>query len=643
MGSSPSTPSSSSSSPEPDETFENVCEKLNQLFNRSRMSDMLRVISIFSDATPEEKLQLVKAGCVKRLCAMIDDYASSDYKNRQRRQGSGYSTASSCSSTALSRGVGYGSGSTKSRWDVERTVEERIAQEEHLMWLLSALTTFLWGDSSKMSDIDVETMRTDRIKTLEASPHLCDELIDQIANESPVISLLEYHLKNDSVFDISNHVDFYSALIELAAGLSFIPAFLPYLVSPKDGNSKSIIRELIPKFRDTLNTYPSSLRGHASPDIGLMEFIRKANDLSEIIIKMSRHYEQQLPPSERVNLPAEYPRKSSIVSLPLSRSGAVRSALAQEINLQLKANPNKTPDAIYAEHLRDVQIQTHKILNDASKPIYGFSFKKELRNLNPYSSSHKDRMKRIAKELASMHSALPLNASNSFFVCMDETRCDMLKVLISGPDDTPYANGLFEFDIFFPNNYPQSPPKVSFLTTGGGTVRFNPNLYNDGKICLSILGTWEGRPEEKWNPYCSLLQVLISIQGLIFVKQPYFNEPGFEKFQGTAKGEEFSRKYNLHIENATLIYAIMDMYTNCPFYWNSVVKRHFWLKRHIIIQQAERWLHEVAREIQNNTIDPSDGENGVMEGIFVSPVVQRQNVRKLIEEFRNMKDPCLSE
>lgn len=110
-------------------------------------------------------------------------------------------------------------------------------------------------------------------------------------------------------------------------------------------------------------------------------------------------------------------------------------------------------------------------------------------------------------------------------------------------------------------------------------MRFNPNLYNDGKICLSILGTWEGRPEEKWNPYCSLLQVLISIQvciamspsslprrsqGLIFVKEPYFNEPGFEKYQGTEKGEDYSRKYNLQIEHATLTYAIRDQLRNPP-------------------------------------------------------------------------------
>lgn len=68
----------------------------------------------------------------------------------------------------------------------------------------------MWSDSTKLSDIDVDVMRMDRIKSLEQSAHFCDELVFQIAEESPVIPLLEYHLKNDSVFDISNHVEFYS-------------------------------------------------------------------------------------------------------------------------------------------------------------------------------------------------------------------------------------------------------------------------------------------------------------------------------------------------------------------------------------------------------------------------------------------------
>lgn len=50
------------------------------------------------------------------------------------------------------------------------------------------------------------------------------------------------------------------------------------------------------------------------------------------------------------------------------------------------------------------------------------------------------------------------------------------------PEDTPYTGGVYEFDLFFPLKYPNCPPKVKFKTTGAGTVRFNPNLYNDGKV-----------------------------------------------------------------------------------------------------------------------------------------------------------------
>jgi hypothetical protein len=53
-------------------------------------------------------------------------------------------------------------------------------------------------------------------------------------------------------------------------------------------------------------------------------------------------------------------------------------------------------------------------------------------------------------------------------------------------------------------------------------VRFNPNLYNCGKVCLSLLGTWSG---EKWDPAVSNInQVLQSICYLIFVEEPYFSK-----------------------------------------------------------------------------------------------------------------------
>ena len=104
-----------------------------------------------------------------------------------------------------------------------------------------------------------------------------------------------------------------------------------------------------------------------------------------------------------------------------------------------------------------------------------------------------------------------------------------------------------------PSDYPNRAPKVNLATTGGGTVRFNPNLYNCGKVCLSLLGTWQGEQGEAWQPKTStLLQVFISVQALILVPDPFFNEPGYERIRGTAEGDRESRNYNETIREATV-------------------------------------------------------------------------------------------
>ena len=125
-----------------------------------------------------------------------------------------------------------------------------------------------------------------------------------------------------------------------------------------------------------------------------------------------------------------------------------------------------------------------------------------------------------------------------------ESRLDLLRCAIAGPPGTPYHDHLFLFDLCLPRDYPNSPPKVSYHAFG---LRVNPNLYDTGKVCLSLLGTWSGRQgsSEVWNPEGStLLQVLVSIQGLVLVKEPYYNEAGYEKRVGSAEGAKGSRLYS---------------------------------------------------------------------------------------------------
>ncbi|MDB4430467.1 ubiquitin-conjugating enzyme E2, partial [bacterium] len=124
-------------------------------------------------------------------------------------------------------------------------------------------------------------------------------------------------------------------------------------------------------------------------------------------------------------------------------------------------------------------------------------------------------LKRLFKELHGLENDLPSDPHCSIWLRFDDETPQYIRALITGPlpGPTPYSGGVFAFDIYIPNDYPHTNPKVQLLITGGGRVRFGPNLYADGKVCLSLLGTWSG---PKWNSkHSSLYQVLISIQGLI--------------------------------------------------------------------------------------------------------------------------------
>lgn len=73
------------------------------------------------------------------------------------------------------------------------------------------------------------------------------------------------------------------------------------------------------------------------------------------------------------------------------------------------------------------------------------------------------------------------------FASSRSDRLDFLRAMIVGPPDTPYEDGFFFFEITIPETYPFQPPAVVFKTSDH-RVRFHPNLYVEGKTCLSILG-----------------------------------------------------------------------------------------------------------------------------------------------------------
>lgn len=150
---------------------------------------------------------------------------------------------------------------------------------------------------------------------------------------------------------------------------------------------------------------------------------------------------------------------------------------------------------------------------------------------------------------------------------------NMLKgyALIIGPSDTPYFGGNYFFEINYPTDYPHTPPKVKYCTNAEN-IRFNPNLYTNGKVCISLLNTWKG---DQWTSCQTISTILLTLCSLL-CNNPLLNEPGVY-----IKHADMNN-YNEIIEFSNLNIAICDILSRkdfiyLPFFENfySIMKENF--------------------------------------------------------------------
>jgi ubiquitin-conjugating enzyme E2 D/E len=113
--------------------------------------------------------------------------------------------------------------------------------------------------------------------------------------------------------------------------------------------------------------------------------------------------------------------------------------------------------------------------------------------------------KRIQKELRDFNADPPSGCSAG---PQDENDIFKWQGMITGPDGSPYAGGVYFLNIHFPTDYPFKPPKFTFVTR-----IYHPNINSNGSICVSIL-------KEEWSPALTISKVLLSISSLLTEPNP---------------------------------------------------------------------------------------------------------------------------
>ncbi|KAJ3670630.1 hypothetical protein LUZ60_008056 [Juncus effusus] len=262
---------------------------------------------------------------------------------------------------------------------------------------------------------------------------------------------------------------------------------------------------------------------------------------------------------EKTELPLEELKESEKMEMPLE---------------ELKELEKKTEIPLDSEKQR--QFKRFDVLNECSDNYF-------IDQVSEASQVKKSWLKKIQQEWSILENNLP----ESIYVRVYEDRMDILRACIIGADGTPYHDGLFFFDILFPPNYPHEPPTVHYHSFG---LRLNPNLYESGKVCLSLLKTWSGTGTETWSPQSStILQVLLSLQGLVLNEKPYFNEAGFDKQVGRLEGEKNSIGYN---ENVVLLTCKSMVYVvnKPPKDYEELVKEHFTIRAPSILRSCKAYL-----------------------------------------------------
>eukprot|EP00924_Labyrinthula_sp_SR-Ha-C_P010655 maker-scaffold_49-snap-gene-0.4-mRNA-1 protein AED:0.23 eAED:0.23 QI:362/1/1/1/1/1/4/92/168 len=129
----------------------------------------------------------------------------------------------------------------------------------------------------------------------------------------------------------------------------------------------------------------------------------------------------------------------------------------------------------------------------------------------------------LRKEFKALSKSPPLHIS----VGLHDDNLNCWEVLITGPTGSLLEGGFFKALLTFPETYPMQPPEMVFQTE-----MFHPNIYPDGKVCISILHApgedamnQQEKSEERWRPILGAESILVSVLSMLTDPQPNLESP----------------------------------------------------------------------------------------------------------------------
>ena len=440
-------------------------------------------------------------------------------------------------------GTGYGH-SGLSAWDIDTYLKAQNEKDEQVKKLLQKILVSLDGVTADNSSV-----------------------IYNIIQHSFLIPYIKSQLRGLTLLEIDKHVDVYKTIFAIIQNFANEDAI--FLFGSINDSDETTLFDILCELRKVVTS--AQKLSKVEPDETSM-MICMLHDMIEPCYK--KHLEHQK---------------------------LFKSKLIKLVDLTKPSVNNNTHDS----EEEKLYLKTMEDLKFDNAPIVGTNYWYQ-NQFDTNKSGVVKYQKRLVQEYTTLMQSLPIHHKASIFARIDPENMSAMRFLVTGPENTPYECGCFLFDMFVGNDFPQRPPGVHFLNTGG--VRFNPNLYGCGKVCLSILGTYVGptaQSAETWNAdNSSFHQILVSIQCQILIDEPYYNEPGYERSYGSATGTAHSEAYNRDIRLYTMKYAILDLLQNPNNYpqFTEIIKKHFAIRKNKVLEVCKKWTDKANNDKVNKSV-----------------------------------------
>ncbi|KAK2752725.1 hypothetical protein FQN55_005854 [Onygenales sp. PD_40] len=391
---------------------------------------------------------------------------------------------------------------------------------------------------------------------LRAMLHIC-VLVDKAADL----------LRNDSLEEVSRRGELYTSVIRFVEKLGAHPE----------------LRDLVSGRRlSKLST--AGLQALSGRPAGGVKELERMLILGEEIPSLAERLEQLARQSEVV---LKYKETRDMMALPEGKKMVQMCKDITAIYKAISSQARKGRDTLsreekWAKYHRDNCLVRDDILMRPGNYAYAAAARQ-------ISNPSVGRMKRLVTEIANMSTSLP----PGIFVRVGESRPDIIRCLVMGHPDTPYAYGMFDFDIHCDAQYPNKPPHV-YCRTAINHLQLSPNLHPDGKVCLSLLGTWhDGDQAAQWQPGNStILSVLISIQAMVLSEDPWRQEPGYTSLVG-AQADAMSHDFMKQVRAKSIKWAMLDWFRDPGMQggiWREVIRAHFSFHRASILKLVDEWV-----------------------------------------------------